>query len=331
MQLPRTVSSNPALLNTKPRVLLADDNANILEIVRGLLSVDFDVVAAVSDGRKALDLSFTLDPDVIVLDVSMPELDGYQTLRELRQSGSRAKVLLLSLHQDKTLATEAIRCGAEGYVLKERMFSDLNSAIDHTLAGRVFVPFLTALTSVADCRHAANFHMKDRWFLDELSEFVVSTLDSGESIVVIATGETRAGIADRLKARGMNLAAIGAAQRYVAMDAAECLKQFMRDGRPDPDCLTRMVGDLERLRLSSPRGLQSRLTIVGEMAALLFQNGSIEAAVELEKIWTHLTLGLPFVTLCTYPVECFQNEASRLMFTRICDEHRAITHTTPPI
>jgi hypothetical protein len=129
----------------------------------------------------------------------------------------------------------------------------------------------------------------------------------------------------------MNLAAIGAAQRYVAMDAAECLKQFMRDGRPDPDCLTRMVSDLERLRLSSPRGLQSRLTIVGEMAALLFQNGSIEAAVELEEIWTHLTLALPFVTLCTYPVECFQNEARRLKFTRVCDKHRAITHTTPPI
>jgi DNA-binding NarL/FixJ family response regulator len=273
MQLPRAFRPNREQAKTKPRVLLADDDANILRMVTGLLSVDFDIVATVSNGRHALEQSLQLDPDVIVLDVSMPELDGFQTLRKLRQIGSHAKVLLLTLHRSDTLATEAIRSGAEGYVLRERIFSDLTNAIDHALNGRLFVPSLVSLSAAAGSGHTAQFHMNDRAFLDEISEFVGSTLQSGESIVVVATEETRGGIGERLKARGIDVSAMREFQQYVVMDAAECLRQFMRDGQPDFDFLADIVGDLDRLRLSSSRGPQSRLTIVGEMA-VLFLRGS---------------------------------------------------------
>jgi hypothetical protein len=117
--------------------------------------------------------------------------------------------------------------------------------------------------------------MNKRFFLDEASQFLRATRWSGEPIVVVATDQTRTGIAQRLKERGLDLAEIAAQGQYVEMDAAESLSQFMRDGRPDADCLAGIVRDLDRLRLSSPRGPQSRLTILGEMAALLCRMGNM--------------------------------------------------------
>ena len=311
----------------KPRVLLADDHEQVLGMIANLLADDFDIVATVSDGQQALDQSARLDPDIIVLDVTMPNLDGFQALRELRRIGSRAKVVLLTMLHTEDYVTAALRSGAQGYVLKTRIHSDLTSALDHALGGRLFMPSLTSLSVVAGTGHTAQFHMNDPLFLDEVSQFVYLTLRSGESIVVAATDQTRTGIAHRLKARGMDLAAITAQGQYIVLDAAESLSQFMRDGRPDSSCLAEIVGNLDRLRLSSSRAPQSRLTVFGEMAVLLCQNGNVEAAVEVERIWSDLTRPLPFLTVCSYPIECFQDERSRSLFPSLCGEHRAISHT----
>jgi DNA-binding NarL/FixJ family response regulator len=327
MRLPRTITPDAKGVDAKPRVLLADDHVQVLETVAGLLAADFDIVGAVSDGRQALDLSLRLNPDIVVLDVKMPELDGFQTLQELRRVGSHAKVVLLTMQQADAYVTTAISSGAQGYVLKTRIHSDLTGAIDHALAGRLFVPSLTSLSAVVGSGHTAQFHMNDPVFLDEVSQFVGSTLRSGESIVVAATDHTRTGIAHRLIARGMDLAAMTAQGQYVVLDAAESLSQFMRDGQPDADCLADIVGGLERLRLSSARGPQSRLTIFGEMAVLLCRNGHVEAAVEVERIWSDLTRPLPFLTVCSYPIECFQDERSQRLFSSVCAEHWAVSHT----
>jgi len=308
-------------------VLLADNHAQVLEIVGGLLAADFDIVDAVSDGRQALDLCLRLHPDIVVLDIGMPELDGFQTLRELRRLGSQVKVVLLTLHESDAYVAAVINSGAQGYVLKTRVYSDLTSAIDHALAGRLFVPSLTSLLAAAVSGHTAQFHMNDRFFLDQVTQFVSATLRSGEPIVVAATDQTRTGIADRLKDRGLDLPEIAAQGQYVVMDAAESLSQFMRNGRPDADCLAAVVRDLDHLRLSSPRGAQSRLTIVGEMAVILCRDGNIGAAVELERMWSKLTQSLPFLTVCCYPIECFQNEASPELFPSVCAEHCAVNHT----
>ena len=312
--------------DAKPRVLIADDNPRVLEMVVDLLEADFEIIAAASDGRQALDLSLRLDPQIIVLDVSMPELDGFEVLRKLRGSGSRAKVVLLTLHQSDEFVTHAIRSGAQGYVFKTRMPLDLTSAIDHALAGRLFAPTLTSLSIVPGTGHMAQFHSNDRFFLDEVSQFIGSTLRSGELIVVAATEQTRMGIAHRLEERGMDLTAMTAQGQYVVMDAAESLSQFMRDGRPDAERLGDIVADLDRLRLSFAHGQQSRLTIFGEMAVPLCRDGNVEAAVEVERIWNNLTRSLSFLTVCSYPIECFQGEASSKMFPSVCSEHVAVSH-----
>jgi DNA-binding NarL/FixJ family response regulator len=327
MKVPRTVRSDISRAGAKPRVLVADDQPRVLEMLVDRLDADFEVVADASDGRQALDFAVRFDPDVVVLDVSMPGLDGFQVLRELRGLGSRAKVVLLTLHHTEEFITHAIRSGAAGYVLKTRMPLDLVSAIDHALAGRIFVPNLTPLWIVPGAGHMAQFHANNPVFLDEVSQFIASILRSGELVVAAITERTRIGVAQRLVSRGMDVAALTTAGRYVVMDATESLPQFMRNGRPDADCLADVVTRLDRLRLSYTHGPQSRLTLFGEMAVPLCREGNFEAVVEIERIWTKLTQPLPFLTICSYPIACFLDEPSQRWFTSVCAEHRAISHT----
>jgi CheY-like chemotaxis protein len=300
----------------------------MLASVSRLLADDFDVVAAVTDGRQALDVSLQLDPDVVVVDIMMPRLNGFQALDQLRRRGSRARVVFLSMHQTDEHVATAIGSGAQGYVVKTRIYPDLTSAIDHVLAGRLFFPSLASCSAVAASSgaHAAQFHANDRHFLDEVSGFVGATLRGGGPVVVAATAETRSGIARRLAALRFDVAALERRGQYLVLDAAESLAQFMRDGRADADRHAEIVRDLERSRLAFSDSADCRLTIFGEMAVLLCRNGEVEAALDVEQIWNRLTRSLPFLTVCSYPIECFRGPAHAKLFPDICGEHWAVIH-----
>jgi DNA-binding NarL/FixJ family response regulator len=309
----------------KPRVLLADDHIPFLESVSRLLAPAFDIVATAGDGRQALDLARRLRPDVAVLDVAMPDLDGFQTLEQLRRDGPEPRVVFLTMHRGDELVAAAINAGAHGYVLKSRILLDLISAIDHALAGRLFVPSLTSLSTVAGSRHTVQFHANDSYFLDEVSQLVAATLRSGEQVVIVTSEATRIGVAQRLQARQMNLAVLAARGQYVAQDSALALSQVMHDGRPDKERLAEVIHGLDQLRLAVPNGPPGRLTIFGDMTVSLCRNGDFEAALELERIWSELTRALPFFTVCSYPIDCFEHSEARHQLPNVCAEHSAVT------
>ena len=121
------------------RVLLADDLTSVLSAVAKLLQESFEVVAMVSDGRIALDSTLALQPDLVILDISMPGLSGIEVARELRRRECRAKIVFLTVHQDSDILATCLAAGGLGYVLKVLMDADLIPAINEVLAGRVFV------------------------------------------------------------------------------------------------------------------------------------------------------------------------------------------------
>jgi len=123
----------------RPRILLADDHPGVLEHASRLLAEDYEVIATVGDGRAAVDATFRLQPDLVVLDIIMPELDGFHAARELRRRGSSAKVVFLTIQRDEEYLSQAMESGGAAYVLKSRMYSDLIRAISQVLAGNVFV------------------------------------------------------------------------------------------------------------------------------------------------------------------------------------------------
>ena len=308
----------------RPRVLLADDHIAFLESVRCLLATAFDIVALAGDGRQALDLARLLRPDVIVLDVSMPELDGFKTLEQLRRDAPETKVVFLTIHLEDEFISAAINAGAHGYVLKSRTGLDLISAIDHALAGRLFVPSLTSLSTVAGSRHAVQFQANDSHCLDDVSRLVDATLRSGEQVVIVTGEATRTGVAQRLQARQIDLAMLAERGQYVAQDSALALSHVMHEGRPDKERVAEMIHGLDMLRLAVPNKPPGRLTIVGDMSASLCRNGDFEAALELERIWHDLTRALPFFTVCSYPIDCFENSKALNLLSNVCAAHSAV-------
>jgi len=118
---------------------LADDHKEIRDKVKRYLESEFDVIDAVENGRALLDAAARLDPDVCLLDISMPILDGIETANQLKESGSKAKVIFLTVHEDSDFLQAALKTGASGYVFKRRMASDLHRAVKEALAGRIFI------------------------------------------------------------------------------------------------------------------------------------------------------------------------------------------------
>jgi DNA-binding NarL/FixJ family response regulator len=124
---------------TRMRVLVADDLTSVLDEIAALLGNQFEIVARVPDGRAALEETLKLEPDLVVLDISMPEMSGIEVARELKRQHSKAKIVFLTVHQDSDILATCLAAGGLGYVLKVFMDTDLLPAINEALAGRVFV------------------------------------------------------------------------------------------------------------------------------------------------------------------------------------------------
>ena len=122
-----------------PRILLADDHTMLLEAFRRLLEGRCEVVGAVSDGRALLRDAPALKPDVLVVDIGMPLLNGLEAGRRLKEMLPSVKLIFLTMNEDSDLAAEAMRSGASAYLLKNSAASELFRAIQDVLKGKTYV------------------------------------------------------------------------------------------------------------------------------------------------------------------------------------------------
>ena len=124
---------------SKITVLLADDHKDVLDTVARLLAPEFNVVGTVSDGKALLSAAKQLKPDVVVVDISMPILNGIDAVQRLIESGSPAQVVFLTVHEASEYVDAALATGALGYVVKPRLATDLSVAINAVHAGRSYL------------------------------------------------------------------------------------------------------------------------------------------------------------------------------------------------
>ena len=122
-----------------PRILLADDQQAVLRTVSSLLQGKYELVGVAENGERVLELVRTKSPDLAVLDICMPVLNGIETAVRLRASGSNIKLVFLTVHEDSDFVDTAISVGALGYVLKPHLVTDLLPAIREVLKGRVYI------------------------------------------------------------------------------------------------------------------------------------------------------------------------------------------------
>ncbi|MDA8239373.1 MAG: response regulator transcription factor [Nitrospiraceae bacterium] len=128
----------------RARILLADDHRIVAEGLRGLLEPEFELVGIVEDGRALLAAAEKLRPDVIVADISMPLLNGIDSVRQIKKTHEDIKVVFLTMHPDVTYAASAFEAGASGYVLKHSAPAELITAIHSALNGKTYVTPLLA-------------------------------------------------------------------------------------------------------------------------------------------------------------------------------------------
>ena len=128
---------------SRTRILLADDHKEMRDRVVRVLEKEFEMLDAVADGQALLDAASELKPDLCLVDISMPIVNGFEVASRLKKAGSKAKIVFMSIHEDLDFVQAAYDAGASAYVIKRRMASDLSKAIRAVLAGRTFTSSMT--------------------------------------------------------------------------------------------------------------------------------------------------------------------------------------------
>jgi DNA-binding NarL/FixJ family response regulator len=137
----------------KPRVLLADDHALLLGAFEKLLAEECEIVGQVGDGRALVEAAEALKPEVVVLDIAMPLLNGLEAGRQIKHKLPSVKLVFLTMNEDPDLAAEAFRAGASGYLLKRSAASELMSAIREVMRARMYITPLVAQGLVQSLQH----------------------------------------------------------------------------------------------------------------------------------------------------------------------------------
>jgi DNA-binding NarL/FixJ family response regulator len=167
------------------RIILADEHTILLDALKNLLQPEFEVVGIFSDGRTLLETAPGLDPDVVVLDIGMPMMNGLVAGKRLKQMLPRVKLIYLTMNQDPDVAAEALRLGASGYILKNSAVSELIYAIREALLGRNYVTQLMT-KGIVDSFILNHAEGKNRHKLTMRQKEVLQLLAEGRTMKEVA-------------------------------------------------------------------------------------------------------------------------------------------------
>jgi CheY-like chemotaxis protein len=312
----------------KPKIVLVDDHPEVLKSLYRMLSVDFDVAGSATDGYQAIAVCERCDPDVVLLDVTMPGRDGFQTARELTRRGSPARIVFLTMHESEEFVAEAFRSGGRGYVLKTRLHVDLINAVRRVFGGQLFVPSLRSLFAIqgSPAGHVVQFHEDERGLVEGMSALLNTALGRGDAVSVVSTEAIRAGLAQRLQRYGWTVGGSGQHGRYRASDSVAAAASLVKNEHVVPEYIKNYVHSLDQWRVATA-GPNARLTLVGDIATHVLFSGNKDAAMEIEHLWNDFTETLPFLTVCCYPLTAMSDDAHVDVLPTLCAEHFAVAHT----
>jgi DNA-binding NarL/FixJ family response regulator len=340
------------MMGSAIRVLIVDDFDPWCRFLRSTLERQpgFTIVGEVSDGLLATQKAEELLPDLILLDVGLPNLNGIEVARQIRQRPLKSKILFVSENQSSDIAHEALQVGGNGYVVKSRGARELLPAVEAVLRGEQFISigldvekllsfvnrdstrsFLPEKTILPlpprniPIRHEVAFYEDDSEFVKGFATTTAAVLRVGNSAILIATEPHRANILQRLrKDRGVDVDVAIESGKFIQLDAIDALAKIMIHELPDPANCARVVSDLlELVNRHSKRGTQ-RVAICGECAPSLLSQGNVQAAVRLEHLWDEVTSGFEVDTLCGYSWESFPGREANPLLQEICAEHTAV-------
>jgi len=305
---------------------------------------NWQIVGEAADGLEAVQRAEKLKPDLILLDIGLPKLNGIEAARQIGKLVPNSKILFLTQNDSSDIAAEALRTGASGYILKLDAGSELLRAVEAVIQGKRFVsrslrgqisaafdkvlpsPWASALPRETEItpRHEVQFYSDDALFLESVTQFIGAALNAGNAAIAFATRPHRDNLLQGLKAKGVDVD--GAVQQgaYVSLDAADTLSTFMVNDWPHTMRFFEGFTKLIESASKAAKAEHPRVAIFGEGVALLWAKGKRDAAIRLEQLGTDLAKTHDVHILCAYPFSSFHVEEDKQAFERICVEHSAV-------
>jgi len=330
------------------RVLLVDDYEPWRKQVRSIFLArpELRVVGEAADGLEAVQKAQELQPDLILLDIGLPTLNGIEAARRIRVVSPTSKILFLSGIRSRDIAAEAISTGAGGYVVKADAGSELLPAVEAVLQGKRSVgatfsdhDFVEPTEIQSDNlqrnqgmipfrgqkknRHEVEFYADHTGFVDGFARFIEAALKELNAVIVIATDSHRASLLQRLTEDGLNIPAEIEQGSYIPLNVTDTLPNFMVNDSLDPVMFRKLAGDLITEAAKGAKSEHARVAVCGESGQSLVAAGNFEAAIMLERMWDEIAQNYEVDALCGYFRSAFASEESISMLEQVCAEHAA--------
>ena len=295
------------------KAVVVEDYRAFRRLIRLALeqTAEFEVIAEVSDGLEAVQEAKEQQPDLILLDIGLPKLNGFEAGRRIREVSPNSKILFLSQESSPDVVREALSLGALGYVLKSRAQSDLLPAIEAVLRGEHFVSrvldFVEGSNAQTPRRHENLFFSDEAVLLDNFAPVVAAALNMGNGAIVVATASHRDGLLERLKNQGLDVGQAVQNGNYIAVDVAESLSAFMVNGVPDPVRFFKGISGAIAQAAKAATAKQPRVVVCGEGVAVLLAEGKTDAAIRLEQLCDKVAETHEVDVWCAYPLNCFHS------------------------
>ncbi len=315
------------------RILLADDFEDWRRQVRLVLRArpEWQVIAEASDGREAVQKAEDLKPDLILLDIGLPKINGIEAARRIRQCCPSSKIIFLSQNKDLDIVRAALGTGALGYLRKTDARRELLPAVDAVLQGKQFVSssvkgyeFTDTSAKKAAHRHEVQFYSDDAHLLDTFADFIAVALKSGRAAIAVITESRSNGLVRRLKAQGVDVDAATQQGTYIQLDVNKAFSTFMVDDMPDSTRFFQVVGGVIAAAVKAARQQHHGVVACGEGTSVLWAEGNADAAIRVEQLWTEVGKTFGVDILCGYPLSSFHGERDEHVFQSICAEHSAV-------
>jgi len=338
------------LETSRIRVLVVDDFEPWRRFVRSALAdePELQIIAEATDGSMAVQKATESQPDLILLDIGLPVLNGIEAARRIRQLSPKSKILFVSEHRSIDVAKEAMRAGGYGYIVKSCAGKDLLPAMAAVLQGKQFAStelgghlidtivepavdhsdskvIPTNVTSDANRHshhHEVVFYPNDSSLVAGFALFAESALKTGASVIVIATEAHQTDILQILRADGVDTYAAIEQGRYIALGPSDAMFGFMVNDMPDPVPFTRITSSLIAHAAKAAHGERPRVAACGECSPTLLAEGKAEAAIRLEHLWDEVAKSHEIDVLCGYVSSAFTHD-TRQVLERISAEHSA--------
>jgi len=331
------------------RILVVDDHERWRHFFSTTLQKrpELQVVGEVSDGLEAIGKASELKPDLILLDIGLPTLNGIEAARRIREISPASKILFVSENRSFDIVEKAFGTGAGGYVVKSDAGSELLPAVEAVLQGERFVSaslagrdlvepvedrrdglpreeVVTPVPARKKARHEVEFYADDAGFVDKFARFIEAALQRGNAVIVVATDSHHASLLERLTTDGLNMPAEIEQGNYIPLEVTKTLSSFMVNDSPDPLLFRRMAGDLIMKAAQPAKGDRRRVAACGEGVHTLLAGGKLDATIALERLWNEMAKLYEIDILCGYFRSDFATNEDISTLERICAEHSAV-------